>query len=212
MKKRIQRKAFPSGRFRLVFSVIFILSCIFPLSAHAEPKSYLVPEGKASSLMIFEQAGFARVYGIFTRGLARFHYDGQLKTVDGLKVALLAESFTTASPSLKADIMGKAPPNKESEVAFVQTEAARFDNGKARIKGDLIINNIRKKAVFQADLNRAGRVSRTTNVMEEGQETAGLSLHVNFKRSDYAMSAQAATSPFNDEAVLMIDLIGVRQQ
>ncbi|MBI3418587.1 MAG: YceI family protein [Proteobacteria bacterium] len=189
-------------------TLLFVL--LFASPAAAEPKTYMSQEGQVNSLLIFEQTGFARVYGIFTKGLARFFYDDALKTVDGLKLAMLANSFATASPVLRDDMSGHGAydPDSEREIAFVQNEVARFENGKAKIKGQLVINNIRKNVVADADLNKFGRISETTHVMEEGKETLGFSFHLSFKRSEFSMSADSTTTPFNDDVVLMVDIIG----
>jgi polyisoprenoid-binding protein YceI len=199
-----------------VIGILFIWMAVcmltLPLPAAAALQTFLAPQGQVSSLMIFEQTGFARVYGIFKEGIARYQYDDQLTTLDDLKLALLMRSFTSASPRLEADMLGRTPltVDKEREVAFIQTEPARFDNGKAKVKGQLIINNVKKDVVMEAELNKYGRISQTTDVMEEGKSSTGISMHVSIKRSDYSLSMDSATSPFNDDVVLMIDVVGQR--
>jgi polyisoprenoid-binding protein YceI len=195
------------------FAGMTLLLCLLAFHTKAAPQSFMAPQGQTSSLIIFEQTGFARTYGVFTEGIARFNYDDQMKLLDNLKLALLVRSFKSANNVLNMDFSRHgplAPPDKEREIAFMQTEPARFDNGKARIKGDLIINNIRKPIEFMGELNKYGHISKTTDVMEDGKETVGIALHANFKRSDYSMSADSSSAPFNDTAVLMLDLVGQR--
>jgi polyisoprenoid-binding protein YceI len=193
--------------------ILALLLLLAPMPVLAAPQSFMAPQGNTSSLIIFEQTGFARTYGVFTEGIARFNYDDQMKLLDNLKLALLVRSFKSASNTLNMDFAKHgplAPADKEREIAFMQTEPARFDNGKATIKGDLIINNIRKPIQFAGELNKYGRISQTTDIMEDGRETVGIALHANFKRSDYSMSADSTGTPFNDTAVLMLDLVGQR--
>jgi polyisoprenoid-binding protein YceI len=188
---------------------VFLLFLNIASPAWAESKTYLSPETSMNALMIFEQGGFSRVYGLFTKGLARFQYDDQLKQIDAFKTALLVNSFVSPQPTLALSF-SKNLPDKENEVAFVQTEAARFDGKKAKLKGQLIINGIRKDVVMTADLNRYGRVSQTTDVMEDGKEMVGISMFTTFKRSDFSMSSEATGNIFNDDATLMLEIIGQR--
>jgi polyisoprenoid-binding protein YceI len=194
--------------------IFLLLLLLTPLPAGAIPQSFLAPQGQVSSLIIFEQTGFARTYGVFTEGISRFNYDDQMKVLDNLKMALLVRSFQSANKVLNMDFASHGAytsPDKEREIAFIQTEPARFDNGKAKVKGDLIINNIRKPIELLAELNKYGRISQTTDVMaDDGRETVGIALHANFKRSDYSMSADSTSTPFNDTAVIMLDLVGQR--
>lgn len=190
-----------------VFVFLALLLCAKPLLA--EPKIYYAPAGNVGSLIICEQSGYARVYAMFTDGVARMHYDATGKTLDGLKFALLMRSFTTSSPAFWQEWFERKPynPEKEDEVAFVQGEAVKFENDKAVIKGQLVINDIRKDISFEATLNKTGRISKTKDVFEDGAPTLGFSMHANFKRSDFSVGASAENSSFNDEAILMLDVV-----
>ncbi|MBY0429075.1 MAG: hypothetical protein K2Q32_07640, partial [Alphaproteobacteria bacterium] len=80
------------------------------------------------------------------------------------------------------------------------------ENGKAVIKGQLIIHNILKDVSFEAALNKFGRTSKATDIYDDGLETLGMSLHANFKRSNFMLGG-GDNSAFNDEAILMLDIV-----
>ncbi len=190
-----------------------LLALLFaPLPAIAETHVYSAADGDASSLLILEAGGFARVYGMFTHGVARISYDDQTKIMDNLKVAYLVSSFTSSSNLLRADLFGTKPflGDKENEVAFVQNEPARFDNQNVKLKGDLIINGMRRPCEMDATLNKFGRINQSTDMQSDGAMTVGLSLHTSFKRSDYGLSMTKENSPFNDEAVLLMDIVAIQ--
>lgn len=195
----------------LSFIILLFVSLIFhPAPLHADSKNYNATEDAVSALLIFEQSGFARCYGIFTHGLARIAYDDLNKNVNDLKFALLMNSFITSSPLLRGELFAHRAfaPDKEDEIGFEQSEPMHFENGVGKLKGQLIINNIRKDVVFEANLNKFARVNNSKDVFEDGAQTLGISIHTAFKRSDFGLSNENEPSSFNDETILMLDIIG----
>ncbi len=188
--------------------VLVFLVGTLPHSSLADSKIFYAPAGQVSAMVICEESSYARTYSLFTNGLARMHYDPEAKTLDSLKFALLMSSFVTSSPRFAQEWNERRPltVDKEDEVAFVQSDPVPFENGKATIKGQLIIHNIRKDIAFQATLNKFGRVSKATDLYDDGTQTLGMSLHATFKRSDFMLGGGDA-SVFNDEAILMLDVV-----
>lgn len=191
--------------------LIVLLAPALPLWAGTE--TFFAPDGQVQSLLIVEQGAFARGYGIFTKGVARLKYDKDSEVLDDLKCALLMKSFSTGSPVLLREMRERKAytADKEEELAFVQDSPARFKDGKAQVKGQLIINNIRKDVTLDASLNKYGTVSKSSDIFEDGVKTLGVSLHTTLKRSDYGLTGSGETeSPFKDESILMIDIVGQR--
>lgn len=190
------------------FILVLTALVIFPYHALAESKVFFAPAGQVSAMVICEQSSYARTYNLFTNGLARMHYDAVSKTLDNLKFALLMSSFVTSSPVFAQEWFANRPADtdKQDEIAFVQGEPVKFENGKAVIKGQLVIHNIRKDISFQADLNKYGRTSKSDDLYDDGAMTLGFSIHAVFKRSDFSLGGGDG-SPFNDEAILMLDII-----
>jgi polyisoprenoid-binding protein YceI len=192
---------------------LVIILVLIPLTLRAESKVFFAPAGQVSALVIAEQSNFARIYAMLTNGLARMHYDDTTKTLDSLKFALLMNSFVTSSPSFAQEWFARRPlsPDKEDEVAFVQSDPTKFENNKATIKGQLVINTIRKDVTFEATLNKFGRISKTNDLYDDGAQTLGFSMHGNFKRSDFSLAGNGAgsgeNSAFNDDAILMLDIV-----
>ncbi len=185
---------------------LFIM--LFPHLSHAESRVFFAEAGKVSAMVICEESSYARTYSLFTNGLARMHFDPATKTLDSLKFALLMRSFVTSSPQFAQEWNERRPltVDKEDEVGFVQGEPAKFENGKAIIKGQLLIHNIRKDISFEAALNKFGRVSNTKDIYDDGMQTLGMSIHGTFKRSDFMLGG-GDNSAFNDEAILMLDIV-----
>ena len=197
---------------RNLFSLRF-LSCLITLilitqHSFAESKVFFAPAGEVSAMVICEESGYARTYSLFTSGVARMHYDDATKTLDNLKFALLMKSFISSSPAFTREWFERRPLsiNSEDEIGFVQSDPVRFENGKAIIKGQLVINNIRKDARFEATLNKFGRMSKTTDLYDDGTQSLGFSIHTTFKRSDFSLGS-SENSHFNDEAILMLDIV-----
>jgi polyisoprenoid-binding protein YceI len=187
--------------------------CLFPLVASADSANYNASEGNVSSVLIFEQGDFARVYGLFEKGVGRIAFDDQTKVMDNLKLAFLLDSFRSSSKILTGDVFGATSARRgaDREVAFVQNEPLRFDgNNKALLKGDLVINGIRKPIIFEATLNKYGRINQTTDVSEDGPMTIGLSMHTSFKRSDYGLSMNKDGGQFQDTVLMMFDIVATR--
>lgn len=188
----------------------FLLAVFFclPALSLADSKVFFAPAGQVSAMVICEESSYARTYSLFTNGLARMHFDAATKTLDSLKFALLMNSFVTSSPKFAQEWNERRPHtvDKEDEVAFVQSEPVKFENGKAVIKGQLVIHNVRKDISFQAALNKFGRTSKATDIYDDGKETLGLSIHATFKRSDFMLGG-GENSAFNDDAILMLDIV-----
>lgn len=191
---------------KTLFIVFTLASCLIPLTAHAESKVFYAPEGNVSSLMVFERGGFARGYGIFSNAAARMLFDEQTKALDNLKFAVLLKSFTGSTALLRQEMSARPLRSQEAEIAFVQDAPVKFENGKAIIKGQFIINNVRKDGEFEATLNKFARVSKSSDIFEDGTQNLGLSLHAKFKRSDFGLSVDEG-GQYNDEAVLMLDIV-----
>jgi polyisoprenoid-binding protein YceI len=194
---------------RCLVLLLPLASALVPQASHAESTVYNATEGHVNSLVIFEQGGYARVYGLFTRGVGRMKFDEAGQVLDGLKLALLLKSFVSTSAAAQDEMNGHrpSPPNGEQEVAFVQTDTARFQDNKASVKGELLINGVRKDVIFTATLNKVGSLSKSTDVFDEGTQTLGFSMHINFKPSDFSMQGDEKESPFKDSAVLMLDIV-----
>lgn len=191
----------------LFLSIIFVLT---PGASFAQSRNFTASEGSVSSLLIFERAGFARSYGLFTSGVARLSYDDVSKTIQNLKCALLMETLVTNNPSLKKDLLSRKAykPERANELAFVQNEAARFDNGQAKIKGQLFLNGASREVVFSATLNKMGALQDPAqSVFESNARAIGFSLHTNIKRSDFNLGDDSASAPINDDVVLMLDIV-----
>lgn len=186
-----------------------VISLCTPLSAQAEPRSYNAPEGSISSVLIFERGDFARVYGMFLTGVGRISYDDQTHVMDNLKIAFLLNSFVSGSPGLAGDLFGGGGKNGR-ELAFVQNEPVRLEGGKVNIKGDMIVNGIRRQVVFEGSLNKFGRINQSTDVGEDGPVTIGLSMHTTFKRSDFGMNVMKENSIFQDDVIIMFDIVAQR--
>ena len=193
---------------QVIAVLLFTIFNCLPNSSYAESKVFFAPAGKVSAMVICEESSYARTYSLFTNGLARMHYDAATQTLDSLKFALLMRSFVTSSPQFAQEWNERRPASgdKEDEVAFVQSEPVKFENGKATIKGQLIIHNIRKDVSFQASINKFGRVSNARDIYDDGAQTLGLSIHTPFKRSDFSLGG-GENSSFNDEAILMLDIV-----
>lgn len=159
-------------------------------------------------MIICQESSFARTYSLFTDGIARMFYDDATKTLDSLKFALLMRSFVTSSPAFYQEWFERKPlaADKEDEVAFIQSEPAKFTDGKGTVKGQLIIRGIRKDVSFEATLNKFARTSKTRDVFDDGAMTLGFSIHATIKRSDFSLGPGEGSS-FNDEAILMLDII-----
>jgi|ERR1043166_4758423 polyisoprenoid-binding protein YceI len=193
----------------LIMGLLFVMCA--GAKAFAGMETFFAPDGHVQSLFIVEQGAFARGYGIFTKGVARLKYDKDTEVLDDLKCALLMKSFSSGSPELTREMQERKGESngKDEELAFVQDSPARFKDGKAQIKGQLIINNIRKDVTLDATLNKYGTISKTSDIFEDGVKTVGVSLHAMIKRSDYGLiGAGEAESPFKDEGILMIDVVG----
>lgn len=192
----------------IIFLLSFSLCCFSPNLGFADSKVFYAPAGQVSAMVICEESSYARTYNLFTNGLARMHFDPATKTLDSLKFALLMSSFVTSSPKFAQEWNERRPltVDKEDEVAFVQAEPVKFENGKAVIKGQLIIHNIRKDISFEGVLNKFGRTSKATDIYDDGAETLGMSIHATFKRSDFMLGG-GENSAFNDEAILMLDIV-----
>ncbi len=195
-------------RLQAIAGLLFATLLCLPHPSFAESKVFFAPAGQVSAMVICEESSFARTYSLFTNGLARMHFDGQTKTLDSLKFALLMRSFVTSSPRFAQEWNERRPltVDKEDEIGFAQSDPVKFENGKAVIKGQLIIHNIRKDVSFEATLNKFGRTSKTTDLYDDGAETLGLSIHATIKRSDFMLGG-GENSAFNDEAILMLDFI-----
>lgn len=200
------RKSSGSFFFPLLLCLIFVFSSA-PL--HAEQKNYNAPEGNISTLIILERAGFSRVYGLFTRTVGRIAYDDQTKILDNVKIAALIESFTGTTPDLATDLFSKDALAKgaDAEVAFVQSEPVRFDGTQVKIKGELVMNGMRKPVVMDATLNKFGRMNQSTDVNADGPKAIGLTLHGTIKRSDFGLSINRENSPYGDDIVLMFEVV-----
>lgn len=188
--------------------VVFLL--LLPRPVFAEPKNYMAQEGAVSSLLIFEQAGFARSYGIFTSGVARAAYDETSKTLDNLKFALLMSSFVSNNATLKQSLLARRAynPDRENELAFLQSEPATFTDGKARIKGQIFLNGASRNIVFEATFNKLGQIAdRSKDFFEDGAKTLGFSFHASLKRSDFHLGDTDGNTPLNDDFILMLDVI-----
>jgi polyisoprenoid-binding protein YceI len=182
-----------------------LVSCLLPQLSHAQARTFSAPEGQVSALMIFEQSSFARAYGVFNNAAARMIFDEKTKTLDNLKFALLSKTFIGSVPGLHREMQGKRGQN--GEIDFVQSEPAEFTNNRAKIKGQLVANGVRKDITFDATLNKVGRFGSSADLDDDGATTIGLSLHTSLKRSEFYLSSGAKNSVFNDDAVLMLDIL-----
>lgn len=194
---------------RIHLAVLLLLVTLFhPTSLFAEAKSFTAQTGQISAMVICEESSFARTYSLFREGIGRMFYDDATKTLDNLKFALLMRSFVTSSPAFAQEWFERKPltVDKEDEVAFIQSEPAKFVDGKGTIKGQLIIRNIRKDVAFEASLNKFARAAKTRDVFDDGAMTLGFSIHTTIKRSDFSLGG-GENSSFNDEAILMLDII-----
>lgn len=186
--------------------LIALSFCFFPLATFAESRVFYAPEGNVSTLMVFEKGGFARGYGVFGNAAARMLYDDVAKVLDNLKFAVLIKSFVGSTNGIQQEMGAVRARSAESEIAFIQGAPVKFENEKASIKGQFIINGIRKDGVFEATLNKYARVSNERDLFDDGAHNLGLSLHATIKRSDFGLSAGEG-SLYNDESVLMLDIV-----
>lgn len=189
--------------------VLFFFAFAFsftPLPSHSEARVFYAPEGNVSTLMVFEKGGFARGYGVFGNAAARMLYDDTVKVLDNLKFAVLIKSFVGSTTGIQQEMGALRTRSAESEIAFIQGAPVKFENDKASIKGQFIINGIRKDGAFETTLNKYARVSNERDLFDDGAHNLGLSLHTTIKRSDYGLSAGEG-SPYNDETVLMLDIV-----
>ncbi|MDX1923300.1 MAG: YceI family protein [Alphaproteobacteria bacterium] len=193
---------------RILATLLFLLPLLIPSPSFAEAKVFNAPDGQVSAMIICEESSFARTYSLFTNGIARMFYDDATKTLDSLKFALLMRGFVSSSPAFYQEWFERKPLtiDKEDEVAFIQSEPAKFTDGKGTVKGQLIIRGIRKDVSFDATLNKFARTSKTRDVFDDGAMTLGYSIHATIKRSDFSLGG-GENSPFNDEAILMLDII-----
>jgi polyisoprenoid-binding protein YceI len=187
-------------------SALIILFCIiFSLPASAQEKNFYAPDGNVSAMVIFEQAGFSRSYGLFTSALAGMLFDEQVKSIDNLKFAINLTSFVPNKPQLRSDLL-RLPSPKADEIAFIQSGRVTFEDNKATIKGQLIVGNIRKDITFEATLNKIGRINSTDDIFNDGTRAVGISLHAPIKRSEYGLNNNDK-SAVNDEVILLVDII-----
>lgn len=192
------------------FIAALLLLALTALPASAEPRNYNAPEGSISSVLIFERGDFARVYGMFLTGVGRISYDDQTHVMDNLKIAFLLNSFVSGSPGLASDLFGGSNGKNARELAFVQNEPVRLEGNKVNIKGDMIVNGIRRQVVFEGSLNKFGRINQSTDVGEDGPVTIGISMHTTFKRSDFGMNVMKENSIFQDDVIIMFDIVAQR--
>jgi len=192
-----------------------------PLAAFAEGQAFDAGQGNVQALLIRDEDGYARGYGVFTRGLARLRYDETSKTLDNLKFSLALASLASSTlqgvfhdPSASGSA-ANTDPDTESEIGFIQTEPLVWDANatpplKAELKGTLIINGIRKAVVLQASLNKLARRSKTTKVNDDGMMNLGLSLHTPLQPADYTKPSDTPTPAAKDDMILMVDIIAAR--
>jgi polyisoprenoid-binding protein YceI len=196
----------------LALALLVVFTHLSP-PLNAALKSYNTPDGDVSALMIFERSGFSRSYGLFTKGVGRIVFDDQKKILDNIKVAFLINGFTSPSQALTSDLFSNLimRPSSENEMAFVQSEPVRFESDRVKIKGELVINGLRRAVIFEGTMNKFGRIDQSTDVEEDGPTAIGISLNTNIKRSDFRLNLSADGSPYADDVILMIDLLGINQ-
>ena len=192
--------------------ILVLLLLLWPPPALADDATYYVPPGRFNAVMQVMDLGFSNIFGFFQSATGSFTFDDSNKSISKLRLAIDGMSLVAGNPQNQHDLYDLFGIAESPEIRFTSMDSTSFKDGKASIKGTLVLHGASKPVTLDAVLNHVGKSPYGGGMWSSEGDALGLSIRGTIKRADFDMKDDPnIPTRFGDTIAVQLEMQAIKQ-